>query len=809
MSAARAARPRAAAASPPSVHAPVPGAAPANAPLVAPAPGAVPANPPAPAKTPRAALRALTGALLLAACAPGPRPATTGAGPRPSPDEERFVSALVGKMTLEEKIGQLTQSPAWGGADVPMNDSVAAEVRAGRVGSFLGIPWPQRQRELQRTVMEESRLKIPLMFAHDVIHGFRTIFPVPLAEAASWDPDMVQRDARIAADEATASGIHWTFAPMVDIARDPRWGRIVEGSGEDPFLGSVMAAARVRGFQGPGLGTDSTMMATAKHFVAYGAAEGGRDYNTADISERTLREVYLPPFHAAVRAGVASVMPSFNEIAGVPMHANAGLIDGVLRREWGWDGIVVSDWGGVQELIAHGVATGPEHAAMLGILSGVDVDMASGTYRAGLPDAVRSGRVPMAVVDQSVRRVLRAKYRLGLFRDPFRYLDPDREDRRARPTPAHRAAARQAARQSIVLLKNDGGTLPLAKDVGTLAVIGALATDARSALGSWAAVGRESETVTVLDGIREAVSRRTRVLAADGVPLDKDDDSGIPEAVRVARRADAVVLVLGETAEMSGEAHSRSTLDLPGRQLELARAVVATGRPVVVVLMNGRPLAIPWLAANVPAILETWFLGTETGHAVADVLFGDYNPTGKLPITFPRAVGQVPIYYAHKNTGRPPVDAERYTSKYLDLPSTPLYPFGYGLSYTAFAYDSVRVGAERIGPTDSVVVSVDVRNRGDRPGRELVQLYIQDEVASVTRPVKELRGFRRTGVLLPDQRERVAFTLHPDDLAFTDAAGRRVVEPGFFKVFLGGSSADVRQARFEVVAAAAGTTKKK
>ena len=725
------------------------------------------------------------------------RAETAGVPARRSPDPvmERFIDSVLARMTIEEKVGQLTQYSGRGtstGPQVP--EGGEAEIRAGKVGSFLGVYGAGYTGRMQHVAVEESRLGIPLLFAHDVIHGFRTIFPVPLAEAASFDPAAVERAARVSAAEAAAHGLHWTFAPMVDIARDPRWGRIVEGAGEDPYLGAAMAAARVRGFQGTDLADTLKILATAKHFVAYGAAEGGRDYNTADVSERTLREVYLPPFHAAVRAGAGSVMAAFNDLDGVPMHANRRLIDGLLRGEWGWDGVLVSDYTGVMELIHHGVAADSAQAALLALNAGVDIDMVSGIYLHEIPRLLREHRLSEAMVDSAVRRVLRAKYRLGLFQDPYRYSSPARE-KALTLTPAHLAAARQMARESIVLLRNEDGVLPLSKDIGALAVIGPLADDSASTLGSWSAAGRAEDAVTVAEGLRRAVAPSTAILRARGTGVSDFDTSGIAEAVRTARRADAVVLVLGEDRDMSGEARNRSSLALPGAQLRLAQAVVATGTPVVVVLMNGRPLATPWLAEHVPAIIEAWYLGVQMGPAVADVIFGDYNPGGKLPVSVPRAVGQVPIYYDHVNTGRPPSEKDRYTSKYLDLPWTPLYPFGYGLSYTTFSYGAPRLSASEIHPADSLVVSVDVSNTGARAGDEVVQLYLRDDVASVARPVKELRRFRRI-TLRPGETRTVAFTLTSADLAFYDRSMHHVVEPGTFTVFVGTSSESTRQARF-------------
>ena len=757
-----------------------------------------------------ACTRAATGAPDLASTPSSVslRPPLTPSGTR----MERFVDSVLAGLTLEEKLGQLTQnvlSAAVTGPQLP--EASAADIRAGRIGSFLGTSGAEVTRNLQRVAMEQSRAKIPLLFAYDVIHGFRTIFPTPLAEAASWDPAAVERGARVAAAEGAANGLHWTFAPMVDIARDPRWGRIVEGSGEDPYLGSVMAAARVRGFQGADSTTGVahkfrdtlTLIATAKHFVAYGAAEGGRDYNVADVPPRTLREIYLPPFHAAANAGAGSVMASFNELDGVPMHANRDLIDGVLRREWGWDGILVSDYTGVMELLNHGAAADSAEAARISIDAGVDVDMVSTFFLKKLPAEVGAGRVPIAVIDSAVRRVLRAKYERGLFQDPYRYSSVARE-RALTLAPAFVREARDMARRSIVLLKNEGGVLPLRKNLGAIAVIGPLADDSASALGAWAGAGRPQDVVTPLAGIRQAVGAGGRVLYARGAPADTADSSGFAEAVRVAREADAVVLVIGEREDMSGEAHSRASLDLPGVQSELARAVYAAaraaGKPMVVVLMNGRPLSVPWLADNVPAIVEAWHLGVQTGPALADVIFGDFNPGGKLPVSFPRTVGQVPTYYNHKNTGRPPVEGIRWNSKYIDVPWTPLWPFGHGLSYTTFAYGPPRISKTEIQPTDSLTVSVDVTNSGTLDGDEVVQVYVRDDAASVTRPVKMLKGFRRV-TLRAGERRTLTFTLRPQDLAFYDIRMRHVVEPGTFTVWAAGSSVGGQPVRFRVVGA--------
>jgi beta-glucosidase len=544
----------------------------------------------------------------------------------------------------------------------------------------------------------------------------------------------------------------------------------------------------------------TALLATAKHFVAYGAAEGGRDYNTVDLSERSLRETYFPPFRAAVEAGVASIMPAFNEIAGLPMHANRVLLRDMLRGQWGFKGLVVSDYTGIKELMVHGVSATAVDAGLLGLSATVDVDMISGIYWAELPGLVRSGKLPERLLNDAARRVLEAKAQLGLLDDPYRYSDPKREQTRIL-TPATRALAREAAGKAIVLLKNQAELLPLRKNLGTLAVVGALADDAREVLGPWSGIGEPADAISVLAGIRTAVSPSTRVVYARGAAPSGSDTRGFDEAERVARTADAVVLVVGETVEMSGEASSRTSLGLPGVQQALLERLQATGKPLVVVLMNGRPLALPWLAEHVPAILETWFLGVEAGNAVAAVLFGDVNPSGKLPSSFPRNVGQVPLYYNHKSTGRPPSETNHYSSKYMDVAWTPLYPFGHGLSYTTFAYDAPRLSATKLGPTDTLTVRVNVRNTGKRAGDEVVQLYLRDDVASFTRPVEALRGFARITLAAGASRE-LSFTLDQEDFALLDATWQRVVEPGTFTVFVGGSSAQLQSASFSITKAA-------
>ncbi|MDB4884008.1 MAG: beta-glucosidase [Gemmatimonadetes bacterium] len=728
--------------------------------------------------------------MLLAVLCLASSPIAAKAQPR---RDARIADSLLALMTLDEKLGQLTQTPAGYGQTGPTVDAGGErDVRAGRIGSFLSLYGADVTRRMQRVAVEETRLHIPLLFGYDVIHGMRTIFPVPLGEAASFDSAGAARSARIAAVEGTAMGLHWTFAPMVDIARDARWGRIVEGAGEDPYLGGVMAAARVRGFQGDALRSPTSLLATVKHFAAYGAAEAGRDYNVADVSERTMWEVYLPPFEAAVRAGVGSLMASFNEIGGTPAHASHWLLTDVLRDRWKFDGLVVSDWTGVWELLNHGIAPDSVTAARRALTAGVDMEMSSALYRNTLAPEIRAGRVPIARVNEAVRRVLLTKAALGLFDDPYRQVSAAREGRDLL-SPAHRAAAREIARESIVLLTNravaNAPALPLRRDLRTLAVIGPLADDAKSAIGSWSGAGRPEDAVTALDGIRRALPN-TNITHVRGAPVDTESTAGFADAERAARDADAVLLVLGERGDMTGEASSRASVELPGSQLALAQAVVRAagqGKPVVVVLMNGRPLAVPWLADSASALVESWFLGVEHGNALADVLFGDVAPSGKLPVTFPRVTGQVPIYYAHKRTGRPAEAQNHYSSKYLDAPWTPLFAFGHGLSYTTFAYSDLRVSSASMRARDSLVVSVTLTNTGTRAGTEVAQLYVRHDAASVTRPVRELRGFQRVS-LRAGEKQTLHFTLRPTSFAMYDIDMRHVVEPGAYTVWAGGSS---------------------
>jgi beta-glucosidase len=739
--------------------------------------------------------------------------ATGGAGPLVNPEVEKKIDALLAQMTLEEKIGQLNQYSSTFDVTGPAPQGGAARnryehIRNGMVGSMLNVVGAAATRQAQQLALEQSRLKIPLIFGLDVIHGYRTMFPIPLAEAASWDPEAAEVSARIAAVEASAAGIHWTFAPMMDISRDARWGRVMEGSGEDPYLGAQMAAARVRGFQGTDLAAVDTIAACAKHYAAYGFAEAGRDYNTVDITEHTLRNVVLPPFQAAVEAGVATVMNSFNEIGGVPATASVHLQREILKGEWGFEGFVVSDWSSIGELVPHGVAADLKEAAQLAIRAGSDMDMEAGAYLAHLAELVREGTVQEQWIDEAVRRILRVKFALGLFDDPYRYSNPEREKELLLHR-RHLEAAREAARKSIVLLKNEGGILPLSRDLKTIAVIGWLAADKDAPLGSWRAQAVPNSAVSLLEGIQAAVGPATRVLHADGAALvigprnflrnltyNTSDRSGFAAAVEAAKQADVVVIAVGEDAWQSGEGRSQVDIGLKGLQEELLKEVHAANPRTVVVLMNGRPLTIQWAAEHVPAIVEAWHLGSEAGHAIADVLFGDYNPSGKLPVSFPRHVGQLPLYYNHKNTGRPTgSDQIVFWSHYTDAPNTPLYPFGWGLSYTTFHYSEVRLSSAEMTAAQPVQVSVTVTNTGSREGTEVVQLYVRDLVGSVTRPVKELKGFQRV-TLKPGESKEVTFGVSAADLAFYSGRGLWEAEPGEFMVFVGGNSMEVKEARF-------------
>ncbi|MCO8256615.1 beta-glucosidase BglX [Haladaptatus sp. AB618] len=704
---------------------------------------------------------------------------------------ENEIDGLLARLTLKEKVGQLNQlngSEQTGPAveDVDLED----EIRNGKVGSVLNADGLENRERYQRIAVEETEHGVPLLFGYDVIHGFRTLSPIPLGEAASWDPDAVRASANVAAAEASASGIHWTFGPPVDVARDARWGRSMETSGEDPYLAGELAAARVRGFQGDDLTAADTVLACAKHYAAYGEVKAGREYNTVDISESTLRDIHLPPFEAAVTEGVGTVMNAFTVFEGIPAGASKRLVRDVLKDEWAFDGFVVSDWNSFREFIYHGVAGDERDAAELAIEAGSDMDMVGHIYTNELVNLVEDGTIDEALVDDAVRRVLRSKYRLGLFEDPYRYFDDERRKETVL-NETHREIVRDVARKSIVLMKNERDVLPL-DDVDSIAVVGALADSADDVLGDWRGCGRPEDAVSVLDGIEGTVDN-AEVRYAQGC-----DRSGMvsatlrEEAIETVEETDVAVVAVGESYELSGEASSRSDIDLPGEQQELLEALQATGTPVVAVLMNGRPLALPWLSENVPAILETWFLGTEAGDAIADVLFGNHQPSGRLPMSFPQTVGQVPIHYNHLPTGRPQHRAEAgWGTSYLDIPNDPLYAFGHGLSYTTFEYADLELGALTIKMNEPLSIGLTVENIGDVVGTEVVQVYIHDLVGSRARPVKELKRFRKLE-LEPGERREVTFEIESDDLAFWTADEVFAAEPGEFDVMIGHASDDIR-----------------
>jgi len=730
--------------------------------------------------------------------------AVTGFVPTPQQNssEETIaerVDSVLALMTLEEKIGQLNQLSfgiGWGPTvKVSVPDEYKQQIREGKIGSFLNAIGAEFTYELQKVAVQESRLKIPLIFGLDVIHGFKTTFPVPLGEAATWQPEIVEMSAHYQAIESASAGIHWTFSPMVDIARDPRWGRIMEGAGEDPYLGSLMAAAHVRGYQGDL--SDLNIIACVKHYAGYGGAEGGRDYNTVDMSERTFRDIYLPPYKAGVEAGAHTLMASFNELGGIPASGSKYLLNDILREEWGFKGFVVSDWNSIGEMINHGYASDLKHAGEISLNAGLDMDMESRSYITHLKQLVEEDKVDEDVIDESVRRILRIKFMLGLFDDPFRYCQKEREEKNIM-TSDIKIASLEVAKRSFVLLKNDKNILPLKKDYKKIAVIGPLANNSIDPIGGWGGLGDSADVTTVLEGFKNYVDKKTQVLYSEGCKIDDPSTKGFKDAVNIAKKSDVIILCVGEDRDMSGEACSRSSLDLPGVQEDLAKELLKTGKPIIVVLMNGRPMSINWLNDNANAVLETWFAGTMTGDAIAKVLFGDYNPSGKLPVTFPRTVGQVPIYYNHKNTGRPGDLKNHYTSKYLDLPLTPLYPFGFGLSYTTFEYNDFKLSTNKITNEDSIIVSVKVKNTGNYDGEEVVQLYVQDLVGSVTRPVKELKGFKKI-MLKRGEEKTVDFTIHEKDLRFTAADMKFKSEPGLFKVFVGTNSVDLKESQFELV----------
>ncbi len=715
-----------------------------------------------------------------------------------SADIDKKITALLNRMTLEEKVGQMNQYNGFWEVTGPVPKEGNAKLkyehlRKGLVGSVLNVKGVENVRKLQEIVVNETRLGIPLLFGFDVIHGHKTLSPIPLGESASWDLEAIEKSARIAAIEASALGINWTFAPMVDISRDARWGRVMEGAGEDPYLGSLIGVARIKGFQGDDLSANNTIAATAKHFAAYGFAESGRDYNTVDMGTSTLYNTILPPFKAAVDVQVKTVMNSFNVLNGIPATANSFLQRDILKKAWGFKGFVISDWGSGLEMIDHGFAKDLKHVAELSANAGSDMDMESYAYVSHLKELVESGKVKIAVIDDAVKRILRVKFELGLFDDPYRYCDTKRE-KELIYHPDHMAAALDMAKKSIVLLKNNNQLLPLNPNQKKIAVIGALANDKNSPLGSWRIGSDDSSAVSVLEGLTKYGADFTyakganlvkgQTSFAEEVKINETDKSEFDAAIALAKNAEVVIMVLGEHGFQSGEGRSRTKLDLPGVQQDLLEEVYKVNKNIVLVLMNGRPLAITWADEHIPAIVETWQLGTQTGNAIAQVLFGDYNPSGKLPMTFPRSVGQVPIYYNTYNTGRPGPKSEVFWTHYIDESNKPLYPFGYGLSYTEFAYSDLTINDTN---PSQIKVSVTVKNTGARSGEEVVQLYLRDKIASVVRPVKELKGFRKIQ-LLPGESKLISFTLTDKELGFYDNSGNFIVEPGDFDVMIGTSS---------------------
>lgn len=701
---------------------------------------------------------------------------------------DKQIQDLMAKMSLNEKIGQLNMlSGDWSVTGPVIRSNFAKAIKAGKVGAMLNCYTAAYTHKLMKLAVDSTRLGIPLLFGYDVIHGQRTIFPIPLGESCSWDLDLIKKAARIAAEEASAEGIQWTFAPMVDITRDPRWGRVMEGSGEDPWYGSLVAKARVFGFQGKNLANNNTILACVKHGVAYGAPIAGRDYNTVELSKRTLFQTYLPPYHAAVEAGVATAMTAFNEIDGTPCTSNAWIWNDLFRKQWRFKGLVVSDYAAINELVKHGVAKNVPDADVLALHAGVDMDMMGMGYVKNLKKALEQKKVSMDEINKAVYRILKAKYELGLFDDPFKYCN-DKREKTELMTPEKLAFARKDARESMVLLKNRNHLLPFSKKIHSIALIGPLANDKYDMIGSWSAAGdRYTKPVTLLEGVKNKLGSQVKIWYAKGTEINTNSTKGFARAIQLAKKADVVLLALGESSNMSGEASSRTHLDLPGNQNQLADAIFKVNKNTAVILMNGRPLTISNLDFVSPAILETWFAGTEAGNAIADVVFGDYNPSGKLTMTFPRNVGQIPIFYSHKNTGRPMDPNNHYTSKYIDSPNSPLYPFGYGLSYTTFTYKNMELNKKEISTSDTLRVSVTLTNMGNYDGTEVAQLYIRDLVGSVTRPVKELRGFKRV-FLKKGQSEQITFSLTNSDLAFYRKDMSWGSEPGTFEVFVGSNS---------------------
>ena len=715
---------------------------------------------------------------------------------------DKKVKALLKKMTLQEKIGQLNQYTDDANPTGPLvvNPNKEKDIKEGLLGSMLNVNGVDRTRKYQELAMQ-SRLKIPLLFGLDVIHGYKTTFPIPLAEAASWDLSAMEQSARVAATEASASGIHWTFAPMVDISRDPRWGRVMEGAGEDTYLGSKIAYARVKGFQG-NLGDLNSVMACAKHFVAYGAAVGGRDYNSVDMSDRMLWETYLPPFKAALDAGAATFMNSFNDINGIPATASKHIQRDILKGKWKFKGFVVSDWGSIGEMIAHGYCKDLNEAAEKAILAGSDMDMESNAYRNNLAQLVKENKVPIAIVDDAVRRILLKKFELGLFDDPYKYCNQERQNQELN-NPEHTKIARQVASKSIVLLKNEKNILPLSKETKTIAFIGPMVKPKRMNHGFWAVDLKEVDSTYIVsqwEGLQNKVGKTAKLLYAKGCDIEGDNKAGFQEAIDIANQSDVVILSIGERYDMSGEAKSRSNIHLPGVQEDLIKELQKTGKPIVILINAGRPLIFNWTADTMPTIVYTWWLGSEAGNAIADVLFGDYNPSGKLPMSFPREEGQIPIYYNHFSTGRPSVNEDKiYKSAYIDLPTTPKFPFGFGLSYTTFKYSDLKLSKTQMKATENIEVTMNITNTGKYSGEEVIQLYLQDKFGSVVRPIMELKDFQKIKLEVGETKN-IKFVIDNEKLSFYNDKLEFKSEAGDFDVMIGSSSADIRlKSNFKLV----------
>lgn len=736
---------------------------------------------------------------------------TRNIAPKPLKTLAQKVDSVLSLMTLEEKVGQMVQyngswdvtGPATGASD----QQKLVKLKKGLVGAMLNVLSVKDVREAQRLNMENSRLKIPLIFGYDVIHGYRTIFPIPLGESASWDLDLMRRTAAVAARESAASGVNWTFAPMIDISRDARWGRIMEGAGEDPYLNSKIAVARIQGFQGDDLSKNTTIAACAKHFAGYGFAEAGREYNTVNMGVHELNNVVLPPFKAAAEAGVATFMNAFNEIDGIPSTSNVYLQRDLLKNKWGYKGFVVSDWGSIAELVSHGVAKDKKQAAELAIKAGSDMDMEGGAYEVYLEDLVKKGKVEESLIDDAVKRILKLKFELGLFEDPYKYCNEEVEKTELYSS-ANQQLALESARKSIVLLKNEQRVLPLS-GIKNIAVIGPLADDKDSPLGNWRAQGEKNSAVSVLEGIKNRAPQGTKITYAKGadlsigkrsflepLTLNETDISGFKKAVTTAKKADIVLLVVGEDAFQTGEGRSQTDIGFAGVQQQLIEAVCEANKNVVMVLMNGRPMDVSWSAKHVPAIVESWFLGSQAGNAVADVLFGNYNPSGKLPVSFPYNVGQEPLYYDQKNTGRHDGGEQVTYSHYTDSPREALYPFGFGLSYTKFAYGKIKLDKTSFSEDGQLTASIEVTNAGDREGEEVVQLYLRDLVGTITRPIKELKGFQKIK-LKPGETKTISFTIYKKMITYFTGNNRWEAEPGKFKVFIGTNSKELQENSFQ------------